>query len=37
MAYTYAKIKKNQDRKVVNIFLLICYNICFGYSKEPSH
>ena len=21
----------------VNIFLLISFNICFGYSKEPSH
>ena len=21
----------------MNIFLLISFNICFGYSKEPSH
>ena len=23
--------------KIVNIFLPINYNICFGYSKEPFH
>ena len=28
--------QKNQ-RKVVNIFLHINFNLCFGCSKEPSH
>ena len=23
--------------KIVNIFLSIIYNICFGFPKEPSH
>ena len=25
------------QRKIVNIFLPISFNICFGCSKEPSH
>ena len=25
------------ERKIVNIVLPISFNICFGYSKEPSH
>ena len=25
------------ERKIVNIFLLISFNICFWCSKEPSH
>ena len=25
------------ERKIVNIFFLIRFNICFGRSKEPSH
>ena len=25
------------ERKIVNIFLPISFNICFGCSKEPSH
>ena len=25
------------EGKVVNIFLLISFNICFGCLKEPSH
>ena len=25
------------QRKIVNIFLPICFNMCFGFSKEPSH
>ena len=25
------------ERKIVNIFLPISFNICFGPSKEPSH
>ena len=29
--------KPNFKRKIVNIFLSINYNICFGYSNEPSH
>ena len=28
--------KKNTERKIVNIFLPISFNICFGCSKEPS-
>ena len=31
------KINKTLERKIMNIFLLITFNICFGYSKEPSH
>ena len=27
---------KNFQRKIVNIFLPINFNICFGCSKEPS-
>ena len=30
------KIKKTFDSKIVNIFLSISFNICFGCSKEPS-
>ena len=29
--------KKKFERKIVNIFLPISFNICFGCSKEPSH
>ena len=29
--------KLNFERKIVNIFLPISFNICFGCSKEPSH
>ena len=29
--------KKKFQRKIVNIFLPINFNICFGCSKEPSH
>ena len=25
------------ERKIVNIVLPISFNICFGYTKEPSH
>ena len=25
------------ERKIVNIFLPISFNICFGCSEEPSH
>ena len=25
------------ESKIVNIFLPISFNICFGYPKEPSH
>ena len=28
---------KIYDGKIVNIFLSISLNICFGCSKEPSH
>ena len=30
-------ISKNFQRKIVNIFIPINFNICFGSSKEPSH
>ena len=30
-------MNKNFQRKIVNIFLPINFNICFGCSKEPSH
>ena len=29
--------KQNFQRKNVNIFLPISFNICFGCPKEPSH
>ena len=29
--------KQNFERKIVINFLPISLNICFGYSKEPSH
>ena len=29
-------MNKNFQRKIVNIFLPINFNICFGCSKEPS-
>ena len=29
--------QKTFERKIVNIFLPIIFNICFGCSKEPSH
>ena len=34
-----AQVQINQkiQRKIVNIFLPINFNICFGCSKEPSH
>ena len=30
-------INKIFEHKIVNIFLPISINICFGWSKEPSH
>ena len=30
-------ISKKFERNIVNIFLPISFNICFGCSKEPSH
>ena len=30
-------VNKIFERKIVNIFLSINFNICFGCSKEPSH
>ena len=30
-------MKQKFGHKIVNIFLPISFNICFGYSKEPSH
>ena len=34
-----AKVQINKifEGKIVNIFLPISFNICFGCSKEPSH
>ena len=29
--------KQKKYRKIVIIFLPISFNICFGWSKEPSH
>ena len=34
---TQVYINKNFQRKIVDIFLPINFNICFGCSKEPSH
>ena len=34
---TYGQVLKIWGRKIVNIFLPIILNICFGCSKEPSH
>ena len=31
------QLNKNFQRKILIIFLSISFNICFGYSKEPSH
>ena len=30
-------LEKKIQRKIINIFLPIIFNICFGSSKEPSH
>ena len=35
--YAQVWINKNVPGKIVNIFLPISFNICFGCSKEPSH
>ena len=29
--------KQNFERKLTNSFLLVSFNTCFGFSKEPSH
>ena len=34
---TYVEINKNVECKIVNIFLPMVLNICFGCSNEPSH
>ena len=34
---TQVWISKILERKIASIFLPISFNICFGYSKEPSH
>ena len=34
---SYVLMGKNCERKIVNIFLSISLNICFGCSKEPSY
>ena len=33
---TSHEINKIFERKIVNIFLPISFNLCFGCSKEPS-
>ena len=33
----FTGLDKKFRRKIVNIFLPINFNICYGYSKEPSH
>ena len=35
--YLITGLDKICERKIVNIFLPIHFNICFGCSKEPSH
>ena len=35
--FPHVKINKNFEHKIVNNFLPISFNICFGCSKEPSH
>ena len=34
---TQVYISKYFQRKIINIFLRINFNKCFGRSKEPSH
>ena len=29
--------KQNFERKIINTFLLISFNMCYGCSKEQSH
>ena len=33
---SYVQIGKHCEREIVNIFLSISLNICYGCSKEPS-
>ena len=37
VSYNTGLDKQNFECKIVNIFLPISLNICFGCSKEPSH
>ena len=37
VTHAYIKIKNNFELKFVDIFLFSSLNICFGFSKEPSH
>ena len=39
LAHSYSQVWINKifQRKLVNIFIPISFNICFGCSKEPSH
>ena len=37
LVLTQVNLNKNCQRKLVNIFLPINFNICFGCSKELSH
>ena len=31
------RYKKKNERKIVDIFLPISFDMCFGFSKDPSH
>ena len=33
----YVHMTQNVERKIMNIFLSISFDICFGCSKEPPH
>ena len=35
--FSISLVSKIFQRKIVNIFLPISFNICFGCSKDPSH
>ena len=35
--HTIGQEKRNFERKIVNIFLPVSFDICLGCSKEPSH
>ena len=37
ISLTHHRLRKKFQRKIVNIFLPINFNICFGCSKEPSY
>ena len=37
LQYILIGLDKENQRKIVNIFLPISFSLCFGGSKEPSH